>query len=136
MTTSTNYMINLVVGDTGGDGHEKTRKTTINSNITASAILKAYQKAVKIIGFDLINEVGVEYEDTSMPWKLFNKLKAAGYTKSVTPTDDKKGIWLDIDEYIGMYLWMVSLGEPKFQYSLVTEKQLATIDLGGYGFLS
>lgn len=49
MTTATNYMINLVVGDTGGDGHEKTRKTTINSNITDNAILKAYQKAVKIV---------------------------------------------------------------------------------------
>ena len=60
------YEIELQMGDTSCDGHCLKEIKILKSNLSTKQIRKAYQDATNILGFDFINVVAVDYEDSAI----------------------------------------------------------------------
>jgi len=130
------HSISLVMGDYGGDGHAETRETIICSNLTPTKFQAAYQQASKQLGFDFINEVATEYEDSSMFVSRVKKLREAGAEIVIEDEEYVSGgkVSLSQDEYLAIYLAIIKIGNAKFQYQKIEAK--TQIDIGGYGLFS
>lgn len=138
MTKELPYMINLVVGDWSGDGHNKTEQSTIKCNIEKKELEKAYKKGTKKIGFDLTQEVCEEYEDMSMPITIAEKLKAAGidpleYAEQEEGREDMSFSY-DWIAFIKLWLRIAKLGNPNLEYDMSSSDN-QNINVGGYGLL-
>lgn len=120
------FQIVLEVGDHSGDGHDRTQQRVINSNRSTTLIWEAYQAGVAIVGFDLLEGVGVNYEDSSITEEMVEMLRKAGYN---IPADTDGMGW---DEYLDAFLFMVKLGDPEFVYETT---RLTKMQLGGYGLV-
>jgi hypothetical protein len=57
----------LVLGDWSDDGHGKTDRISITSNLDTKQIEKAYNKGAKKLGFNFVNDVANDYEDSLLP---------------------------------------------------------------------
>lgn len=120
------FQIVLEVGDHSGDGHDRTRERVINSNRGSTLIWEAYQAGATLVGFDLVETVGVDYEDSSITEEQVEMLRKAGYD---IPADTDGMGW---DEYLDAFLFMVKLGDPEFTYETT---RLVKMQLGGYGLV-
>lgn len=126
-----NYQIELIIGDFGGDGHDKRKSIIIYSNLSSKDMQNAYNIGAEKIGVDLINEIAVEYEDTNFSdEKLKKYLKFEIIEKMKWDWNDKCDFYLDIESYIDVYLFTILIGNPNFEYKI---QQLDKIDIGGYG---
>ena len=56
------YNIGFTLGDPRGDGHACTTDYHIVANHSADEISKAYKETTKLLGFDFIKEVGVDFQ--------------------------------------------------------------------------
>lgn len=73
------YNIGFVIGDPGGDGHACTTDYHIVANHSADEISKAYKETTKLLGFDFIKEVGVDFQsDYWIPEKFTKELLKLG----------------------------------------------------------
>lgn len=121
-------VVNIIVGDWSDDGHGKTETFAIKSNITRDEIDKAYTQAIKtypkLNAFDSICE---DYEDNSIPEDLLDELKLLGYQP---PKWMEKEFRVSREEFVDIYLFIVKLGNPAFEYSHVNHNELT---IGGYG---
>lgn len=118
------HQIELVIGDPGGDGHEKTRRYMINSTLDSTALWKAYKAGVKLLGFDFINTVATEYEERDISSDQVAKLIAAGY--KIDPETDN--VWRD--DFVDIFLFIARLGNHEFQSEKAKSESM---DIGGYG---
>ena len=120
-----------MLGDWSDDGHGKTSLRAINSNLSLKQIENAYTKGSTIVGFDLVNEVCCEYEDASFPKSSYDSLVNRGfkYEFDDTPDEDDK-YHLSYDDFTHIYLFVVKLGNPKFEHSILND---SSIKIGGYG---
>lgn len=128
------YIISLTAGDWGGDGHEKTQDFYVVSNLKGKEIGAAYDKATKLLGFDYVNEVAVEYEDSRLPKKFLKKMRELGMKIELEDekyhTEDNY-VSINSEEYATIWLEIVKLGNPGFTWSFL--KTEARLDIGGYG---
>ncbi|MBL6991799.1 MAG: hypothetical protein ISR65_18600 [Bacteriovoracaceae bacterium] len=133
------YEIELQMGDTSCDGHCLKEIKILKSNLSTKQIRKAYQDATNILGFDFINVVAVDYEDSTIKRNMLKKLKDHGITVNIEdleyvgPTDDPG---INPEEYLELYVQIIKLGNPDFQYKLTNPSWENTIDIGGYGLFS
>jgi hypothetical protein len=132
------HNITLLLGDWGGDGHEKTCEFNYVFNKSKDEIFDAYKKGAEKVGFDFINTVAVDYEDSYIEDAIYEKLKKVGameeltwedYAEQCRKTGDKMRI--DRDDYVKIFLFIVTLGDPFIEY---TEVKREIMDIGGYGF--
>ena len=73
------YNIGFVIGDPSGDGHACTTEYHIVANHSADEISKAYKETTKLLGFDFIKEVGVDFQsDYWIPEKFTKELLKLG----------------------------------------------------------
>lgn len=132
----------LVVGDWSCDGHEKQDNILIVSNLTSEEIARAYQKGVKVVGFDLTEEVAVDYEDSSLSEEQQKMLLKANcpleeisfnyrYAKE---HPEVGGDWASFSggEFAELYLWFVEQGNPNFKFEYVAPN-VPRLNVGGYG---
>lgn len=141
------HMINLVVGDWSGDGHSKTETVTVSSNLDKSAVLKAYKKGTKKLGFDLSQDVAADYEDNVVSKEQWEKFAAAGLTledlfgSSKGDIDDATedlageeapGFGVYAEAFAHLWLFIVRQGDSNFRYS-INETDSPNINIGGYG---
>ena len=138
------HVTSLVVGDWSGDGHDKKEITMIRSNLDSDQIMEAYKKASKKLGFSFIDEVANDYEDRSFEREKLKALSDAGmnldsifkYEHDVKEAlaalsdEDSEGISLWSESYRDIYLFIISLGDPSFQFEIAEGTQL---NIGGYG---
>jgi len=117
-------LISLLVGDWGGDGHEKSESFLVESNLSAEQIEEAYQKGSKILGFDFREWVGADYGDR----ELDDAHKASLIKHKCMGKKETYG-W-DIELHIRIFLNIVKLGNNAFHYMF---SQIPTIVVGGYG---
>ena len=92
------------------------------------------------IGFDFINEVAVEYEDSSLDDDSFRKLKEAGfdcsyfYNNGLMDNHDEGDAeyvnYLNEEDYISIFLFFIKVGDPSITYM---DLNCAVMDIGGYG---
>lgn len=126
-----NHITNLVLGDWSGDGHDKSDVETISSNLTTEQIESAYKKGSKKLGFDLIEEVACDYEDSSLPEDIVAMLNVAGFkVEHEVGTFDGKLDNLCTDSFLSIFLFVVRIGNPAFMCKPVHTQ---TINIGGYG---
>jgi len=135
------YSITLVVGDSSGDGHEKSENFSFLSSHNAEDIRLAYQSAVELIGVDLCADVCEVYEDCYVSDQDAEKINAALGNILFALYDDrdeediKSGIplRLDTDGFVQVYLAYIKLGNAAIQMIPVEGTRLT---IGGYGLFS
>lgn len=67
------YNIGFTLGDPRGDGHACTTDYHIVANHSADEISKAYKETTKLLGFDFIKEVGVDFQSNYWIPERFTK---------------------------------------------------------------
>lgn len=132
-----NHIISLVVGDWSGDGHDKKDTINIRSNLDKKAMEKAYKAGTKKVGFDLCADVCSDYEDRNLDSEKWEKLKELGYQDEELEDEADKynngDISLWVDSFTDIYLFIVKLGNEKFEFEYLAAKEDPTIKIGGYG---
>lgn len=126
--------INLTIGDYSSDGHGKKEDYLIESNITLAELKKAYAIGSEKVGFDLIDQIAAEYEDSSFPQKHLLKLKELGFDYDLF--DEKycrdDDLNLQDEEYVDIFLFICKLGNEEFKYEFLNDDS-DNWDIGGYG---
>jgi hypothetical protein len=139
MTKKLEHRIELVVGDWSHDGHEKTDVQFLESNLPSSEIKKAYNAGTKIVGFDFSKVVARNYEEDKISVDKVDKLKSLGCElfDSYDEYDfsEKEGYQLWPDIFTDVYLFICKLGNPDFEYELVSDSA-DRINIGGYGLFT
>ena len=138
------YITTLVAGDWSDDGHGKTDMAVIRSNLDSEQIGEAYEAGSKKLGFNFIDEVAADYEDSSIDLEKLKALVDAGMSiketfkyeydikevEKVLADEDPEGYHLWAETYRDIYLFIVKLGNDDFRYEF---SQGNTINIGGYG---
>lgn len=136
----------LVLGDWSDDGHGKTDIVMLASNLDSEEIAEAYEKASKKLGFNFINDVAADYEDNELPTDYLKKLVEYGLSlkqvfeyeydieraEKALENEDSEGVPLWPDSYTQIFLFIVKLGNPEFEFKIL-EDDTDRIDIGGYG---
>jgi hypothetical protein len=133
--------ISLVIGDWSGDGHDKRETIIILSNLNNKDINKAYKKGSEKLGFDFCNDVCRDYEDHEISKDKLDLLIANGLKIKDIAFDDydlkefeKDGtLRLWTEPFAEIYLFIVKLGNPDFEYTFLEGKSDPSIHIGGYG---
>ena len=124
--------INLVVGDWSNDGHGQTEVITIESNLTLSEIVEAYEKGKTISGIDL-EYVCAEYQQNTFGRQVYDKLVELGMlANSIESEVENDDIEVNISpfDFAYIYMFIVSLGNPDLKYEIIKPD---AIRIGGYG---
>lgn len=125
--------LKIIVGDWSKDGHNQTEEFTIESSLNEKQLWKAYEAGTKIIGFNLVEDVAHDYEDDMLSLEKINLLKDHGYENLDGDEDMEEGISLYPDFHLDIFLFIVKLGHPSFEYK---ELEAAELHIGGYGLFS
>ena len=75
------YNVCFTLGDPGGDGHANTSDYHMVSNYSAKEIDEAYKKATEILGFNFVEKVGSDYQDSKLREPYFSILVEKGVIK-------------------------------------------------------
>lgn len=126
--------ITLQLGDWSHDGHGLTATYSITSSLSIKEINKAYKKGVKKIGVDLGEDICRDYEENFISMQYLHSFIEAGYTSNYFNISNSidGGSVLTQEEYLQLYLFTVKIGNNKFEYTLVNDKE-TIIQIGGYG---
>lgn len=121
------YNIGFVIGDPSGDGHACTTDYHIVANHSADEISKAYKETTKLLGFDLIKEVGVDFQsDYWIPEKFTKELLKLGIIdeKYVRESDAEWGAPAGCyefdyaeEEFVDLYFAIVKYSLPDLEWS-------------------
>ena len=140
------YNIGFVVGDPSGDGHACTTDYHIVANHSADEISKAYKETTKLLGFDFIKEVGVDFQsDYWIPEKFTKELLKLGIIdeKYVRESDAEWGAPAGCyefdyaeEEFVDLYFAIVKYSLPDLEWSSRDLEEETLWDLYGaaYGF--
>lgn len=133
------HIITLIIGDHGVDGHGRSDRINIRSNLDKNEMDKAYKAGTKKVGFNLRDDVAHDYEDGQIDNRKWAKLKKLGYdTDNSDAAEDEKldeedTISLWPESFADIYLFIVKLGNDKFEYENLDREQNPEIYIGGYG---
>ncbi len=129
------YKVKLVVGDWSKDGHNQSDDFYVESNLSAKEIETAYKKGTKKVKFDLCKNVASNYEDNILPKKFLDTLVSLGFNLNPEDLDEiPEGISLFPEVFSDIYLFIVKLGNPNFEYKWTECSD--EIHIGGYGLYS
>ena len=129
------HQIELIVGDSSGDGHEKTEMIIIKSNLDKVELAQAFADGCKKTDVDFENLVAAEYEENTISQELVDKLVPHGFDISEYSEDENPGdhgYCLDVDGYVAIWLFIAKVGNPRLVYEDMTETS-PRIYVGGYG---
>lgn len=140
------YNIEFTLGDPGGDGHACTTDYHIVANHSADEISKAYKETTKLLGFDFIKEVGVDFQsDYWIPEKFTKELLKLGIIdeKYVRESDAEWGAPAGCyefdyaeEEFVNLYFAIVKYSLPDLEWCSRDLEEETLWDLYGaaYGF--
>lgn len=140
------YNIEFTLGDPGGDGHACTTDYHIVANHSADEISKAYKETTKLLGFDFIKEVGVDFQsDYWIPEKFTKELLKLGIIdgKYVRELDAEWGAPAGCyefdyaeEEFVNLYFAIVKYSLPDLEWCSRDLEEETLWDLYGaaYGF--
>lgn len=136
------YNIGFTLGDPSGDGHACTTDYHMVINHSVDEISEAYEKTTKLLGFDFVKEVGVDFQ--SAPWipkEFTEKLLKLGIIDK--ESDSKWGTPAGCyefgcaeDEFVDLYFAIVkySLPDLKWRARDLGEEILWDLYGAAYGF--
>ena len=126
-------IISLVVGDWSNDGHGRNESQVITSNLTGEEMEKACNLGQKMVGIDFDNLCS-DYQDPYLSKGDYTKLMLAGFNNSWNKDEDED-VYLDVDKFVKIYLFLVKVGNDKFEYEFKPADYDET-RIGGYGLFS
>lgn len=126
-------IISLIVGDWSTDGHGRTGTVVITTNFTAEEMEKALNVGQDVVGIDF-NNLCSEYQDAYLSEGDYTKLMLAGFNHSWDKNEDGC-VYLDVDNFVKIYLFLVKIGDNKFEYTSAGANY-DEILIGGYGLFS
>lgn len=127
------HQIELILGDSSGDGHEKTETVTIKSNLDKTELEQAFADGCKKTGVDFENLVAADYEENTISQELVDKLAVHGFDIAEFSEDEKPGkdgYSLYTEGYAAIWLFIAKVGNPSFEHE---EETVPSIYIGGYG---
>lgn len=141
------YNIKFTLGDPNGDGHAYTMDYHIVANHSVDEISEAYKKTTKLLGFDFVEEVGIELRPPSwVPKEFTDKLLNLGIIdkERVVESDSDWGAPAGCyefecveDEFVEIYFAIVEYSLPDLIWRARDLKEEILWDLEGaaYGFI-
>lgn len=124
--------VSLVLGDPYEDGHGRHKTIHIESNRSAKHMQKSYVKGTALVGVDLAEDLCSDYQSRCIDVTDLKKFIALGFNTGYTLDEETGGeVVLDIDTFVQIYLFTVKLGDPKFTFKIINNKEV--IRIGGYG---
>jgi hypothetical protein len=134
------YNVCFTLGDPGGDGHANTSDYHMVSNHPAKEIDEAYKKAIEILGFDFVDKVGADYQDSKLREPYFSILVEKGVIKKEDYEYEYKGeihldTYLDEDDFIDIFEGICQLVLPDLVigYRDLKEQQIFSLEGAAYG---
>lgn len=123
------YHLELVIGDSSGDGHGRTSSETYRTNLDGRKVEAGYRKGTEILGFDFVTTVAREYSrDSNIAPEHWYKLIEHG-CPHIDEDDDR--VWRDA--HASIYLWIAQLGEPTLVFE-PGRSNVFKINVGGYAY--
>lgn len=132
------YNVCFTLGDPSGDGHANTSEYHMVSNYSAKEIDEAYKKATKILGFDFVENVGVDYQDNELREPYFSILIEKGIIKKEDyeyEDENYLNTYLNEDEFIDIFESICQLVLPDLviDYRNLEEDQIFSLEGAAYG---
>lgn len=132
------YNVCFTLGDPSGDGHANTSDYHMVSNYSAKEIDEAYKKATKILGFDFVENVGVDYQDNELREPYFSILVEKGIVKKEDyeyEDENYLNTYLNEDEFIDIFESICQLVLPDLiiDYRNLEEYRIFSLEGAAYG---
>lgn len=132
------YNVCFTLGDPSGDGHANTSEYHMVSNYSAKEIDKAYKKATEILGFDFVENVGVDYQDNELREPYFSILVEKGIIKKEDyeyEDENYLNTYLNEDEFIDIFESICQLVLPDLviDYRNLEEDRIFSLEGAAYG---
>lgn len=123
-------LINFIVGDWSGEGHDKTASIVVSCSLTAIEIIKVCETSIFREFLD-IRKICEEYEDNTIPKDVVTKLVESNIVdKDFFETNYKDEYTIYYDKWVELQLRIIKYLEPDFEYELV---KMDEVHCGGYG---
>ena len=149
MSNFTTYAVTM--GDPSGDGHGNTATRHFRTNLTRVQIKEALKRGLGMAGwptdrlgarpwsFDL--PICEDYEDHEIEFGQLRQLSVLGAIPDWTLSeDDDETYWMSTDDFFGLWMAVVRLGARELGEGVVVEEvtdaDIPTIEIGGYGLFS
>lgn len=128
------HTIQLCFGDWSGDGHNQHDRVSVGCSHDLKHVIAAYEKAVKKLGVNPIENLCSEHEDHTIPQNFVDAFKANGIDSSVyfEEIEGDGGIpkmW-NLNDWPELIMAVVKLGDPDIVFHKVDS---VVWDIGGYG---
>lgn len=136
------HNITFKLGDPSDDGHGRIKEYHIRCNYSTEEITKAYKKAISILGFDYVEDICSEYQESYIdPNKARILVEHRIISSENLETEDyysiKKGsYWVDgCDEYVRIFFEIIKLILPDCEWHVANynEEYLSLLNCAGYG---
>ena len=132
------YNVCFTLGDPSGDGHSSTSDYHMISNYSADEIDEAYKQATKILGFDFVENVGVDYQDNELHEPYFSILVEKGIIKKENyeyEDENYLNTYLNEDEFIDIFNGICQLVLPDLiiDYRDLEEQRIFSLEGAAYG---
>ena len=134
------YNVCFTLGDPSGDGHANTSDYHMISNYPAEEIDEAYKKATEILGFDFIDKVGADYQDSKIHEPYFSILVEKGVIRKEDYKYERDGktyydTYLDEDDFIDIFenICRLALPDLVIGYRNLEEQQIFSLEGAAYG---
>lgn len=129
-------VIYLTLGDWSNDGHGRTERFAIESNLPRSLFVEAYEAGASKLGVNVMRDVACDYEDGYISEEDLQKFRDAGFLfkfESDFPEENKDPEdGLDQEQFVELFLFTVKQGDPSFVYKDV-DLNAGNVNIGGYG---
>lgn len=122
------HTVNLVMGDWSADGHGMTETITIKCNVSRDELVEAYKVGSLTCGVDLKAEVACDYDDSSFPVDIIEKLEACGFNSEGLV--EEGDAFIEPELYWNVWMFIAKLGNPAIEFDEVAGQD---IKIGGYG---
>lgn len=132
------YNVCFTLGDPSGDGHANTSEYHMVSNYSAKEIDEAYKKATEILGFNFVENVGVDYQDNELREPYFSILVEKGIIKKEDyeyEDENYLNTYLNEDEFIDIFESICQLVLPDLviDYRNLEEDRIFSLEGAAYG---
>lgn len=135
------------LGDPYNDGHGMTREYHISISHSIPEVQKAYDEAIKILGWDYLKVICSEYEDCTLnndQYEDINSKLNINIEKYLPFSDSLEDLKIDgycylgNDSFIGIYFAIISsqIKDFKWKYRSLDEEWFEPLDGAGYGLFS
>lgn len=132
------HRVKLVLGDPGGDGHDKHDSVEFMCNKNGNEIGQLYDMGVKLHTCDITSQCE-EYEDSSLSEEYIQLAKATlGHfpeAKKILDDSEANG-YIEETKFAKLFMYTVKQIAPDFEFEMVVPDYNNEIDIGGYGLFS